>query len=62
LQKALRWIGDKMDKAIDSFFRAAGTTAGVAAGAKVAGVPVVENLDTVVNGVLRWLDIVTLPF
>lgn len=66
LQKILSWIGNKLDKSVDSFMAALGSAGGVAvvggATAQLAGVPVGEKIGQVVGTALQWLNTVTLPF
>ena len=64
LEKVLAWMGDKLDKSVDTFLTKYWSTLGIAAalGTGVALSPVGEWVGRVFNAALEWLDAVTLAF
>jgi hypothetical protein len=62
LRKIWSWVCKKLDKSVDNFVGAVGTTIGVTVAAELAGIPVSEKIGKVLNMTVEWLNTVTLPF
>ena len=63
LERVVLWMGRKLDIAVDAFMARIGAAVGVATiGGGLALSPIGESVVQVFNAVLRWLDVVTLPF
>jgi hypothetical protein len=62
LQSILSWLLGKADKTVDSFAGAIGAAGGVAVAAQLAGFPVAEKINSVIQAAKDWLNAITLPF